>query len=217
MPTFGEEYELQLALEDPNPEIQNGSGVTRTPDIVVAGRFQPYGRVHSKLALIAREVRGQSQNGDVSKEFAWGLSLSGSVATPQLDKRDKALFQISHGDGIGRYVNDLSSIGNYDGIFVPDTDELQLFNVTAGYISWQHWWPVNELRSNFTFGAVYVDNPGFMDGESYEQTLRISSNLIWSPIPRIDVGGEYLWGQRENVNGDSGNATQLQFAVKYRF
>ncbi len=217
MPTFGEEYELQLALEDPNPEIQNGSGVTRTPDVVLAGRFQPYKRVHAKLALIAREIRGQSDNGNVSKEFAWGMSLSGNIATPRFDSRDKALFQLSHGNGIGRYVNDLSSIGNFDGIFVPDTGDLQLFNVTAGYFSWQHWWPINQLRSNFTFGAVYVDNPGFLDGEAYEQTLRFSSNLIWSPIPRIDIGGEYLWGQRENVNGDSGNATQLQFAVKYRF
>lgn len=219
MPTFGEEYELQFAMEDPNPQIQNGSGVTRTPDLVVAGRFQPYERVHTKLALIAREIRGQSNSGDVSKEFAWGVSLSGSVSTPQLDRRDKVLFQLNHGNGIGRYVNDLSSIGNYDGIFVPDTGELQLFNVTAGYVSWQHWWPINELRSNFTFGAVGVDNPGFLDDDSdaYQRTLRVSSNLIWSPIPRIDIGGEYLWGQRENTNGDRGDATQLQFAVKYRF
>tara|TARA_R110002073_G_scaffold11758_17_gene53088 strand:- start:10117 stop:11790 length:1674 start_codon:yes stop_codon:yes gene_type:complete len=217
MPTFGEEYELQLALEDPNPQITNGSGVTRTPDVVLAGRFQPYGRVHTKLAMIFREIRGQSDNNAVSKEFAWGVSLSGSVSTPQLDKRDKALFQLSYGDGIGRYVNDLSSIGNYDGIFEPGTDDLQLFTVTAGYVSWQHWWPINELRSNFTFGAVEVDNPGFLDDEAYRQTLRFSSNLIWSPIPRIDLGAEYLWGQRKNVNGDTGSATQLQFAVKYRF
>ena len=88
MPTFGEAYELQFALEDPNPQIQNGSGVTRTPDMVLAGRFQPYSRVHTKLALIAREIRGQSDNNTVSKEFAWGASLSGSVSTPQLDKRD---------------------------------------------------------------------------------------------------------------------------------
>jgi hypothetical protein len=31
------------------------------------------------------------------------------------------------------------------------------------------------------------------------------------------LGAEYLWGRRENVGGDSGDATQLQVAVKYRF
>lgn len=218
MPTFGEEYELQIALEDPNPEIQNGSGVTRTPDLVLAGRFYSYRRLHTKLALMAREIRGQSQSfGDVEKEFAWGASLSGSFATPQLDERDKLLFQLNFGDGIGRYVNDLSSIGNFDGVFEPGTNNLELFEVTAGYISWQHWWGINELRSNFTFGAVEVDNPGFIDDDAYKRTIRFSTNVIWSPIPRIDVGGEYLWGKRENEGGEDGTATQFQVMAKYRF
>ena len=217
MPSLGEQYELQFALEDPNPEIQNGSGITRTPDVILAGRFFSYKRLHTKLSLIAREIRGQSNSGDAEKEFAWGTSLSGSAATPRFDARDKLLFQLNYGNGIGRYVNDLSSIGNFDGIFQNDTNELQLFHVTAGYISWQHWWGINELRSNFTLGSVEVDNPGYLDGDAYQRTLRISSNLLWSPIPRIDVGGEYLWGQRENEDGEEGNAAQLQFAVKYRF
>lgn len=217
MPRLGEEYELQFALEDPNPEIQNGSGITRTPDVVLAGRFAPHKRLHMKLALLLREVRGQSTNGDVQKEFAWGTSLSGSFATPRFDERDKLLFQFNYGNGIGRYVNDLSSIGNYDGIFDPATGELQLFDVIAGYVSLQHWWGINQLRSNFTLGAVDVNNPGFLEDDAYLSTLRFSSNLIWSPIPRIDIGGEFLWGERENEDGESGNASQLQMAVKYRF
>lgn len=217
MPRLGEAYELQFALEDPNPQIQNGTGVTRTPDVVLAGRFHLYQRLHAKLALIGREIRGQDNNGDTQKEYAWGASLSGNIATPRFDERDKLLFQLNYGNGIGRYVNDLSTIGEYDGIFDPNDNDLQLFHVTAGYLSWQHWWGLNELRSNFTFGAVGVDNPGFIGEDAYKQTLRFSSNLIWSPIPRIDVGGEYLWGQRQNEDGDEGTATQLQFAVKYRF
>jgi DcaP outer membrane protein len=218
MPKIGQEYELQFALEDPNPEIQNGSGVTRTPDVVLAGRFSPHPRLHMKLALIAREIRGQANSGNVEKDFAWGTSLSGKVSTPRFDDRDNLMFQFNYGNGIGRYVNDLSSIGNYDGIFDPATGKLELFHVVASYVSWQHWWAVApQLRSNFTFGAVDVDNPGFLDGDAYQRTLRFSSNLIWSPIPRIDIGGEYLWGSRQNENGDTGDATQLQLAVRYRF
>jgi hypothetical protein len=217
MPQFGEKYELQVALEDPDPEIQNGSGISRTPDIVLAGRFSPRERLHTKLSLLARQLRAQATNGGVTEEFGWGVSLSGSYGTPTFDERDKLLFQINRGDGIGRYVNDLSSIGNYDGIFDPANGDLQLFDVTAGYASWQHWWDIEQLRSNFTFGMVDVNNPGFLAGDAYQQTLRFSSNLIWSPISRIDIGGEYLWGRRENEDGENGDANQVQFAVKYRF
>jgi hypothetical protein len=31
------------------------------------------------------------------------------------------------------------------------------------------------------------------------------------------LGGEFLWGKRENIDGSSGEATQLQLAAKYRF
>jgi hypothetical protein len=217
MPTFGKEYELQIALEDPDPKIENGSGISRTPDIVLAGRFYSYKRLHTKLALIARELRAQSDNGDVEKDFAWGASLSGSFATPQLDERDKLLFQLNYGDGIGSYVNDLSSIGNFDGVFEPGSDNLELFDVTAGYLSWQHWWGVKDLRSNFTLGAVEVDNPDFIGDDAYKHTLRFSTNLIWSPMSRIDLGGEYLWGERQNEDGSEGTATQVQVMAKYRF
>ncbi|MEZ5571876.1 MAG: DcaP family trimeric outer membrane transporter [Halioglobus sp.] len=217
MPKLGEEYELQFAMEDPNPEIQNGTGVTRNPDLVLAGRFSPRERLHMKLSLLLREIRGQSLDGDVEKKYAWGTSISGRYMTPRFDARDSVLFQLNYGKAIGRYVNDLSSIGNYDGIFNLDTGELELFTVTAGYVSLQHWWSTPQLRSNFTFGAVDVDNPGFLGGDAYRSTLRFSTNLMWSPIPSIDLGGEYLWGRRENQNGAQGDATQFQFAVRYLF
>ncbi len=217
MPTFGDDYELQFALEDPDANIENGSGIARIPDLVVAGRFYSYRRLHTKLALIARDIRAKNESGSIESEFGWGASLSGSVATPRLDERDKMLFQLNYGKGIGSYVNDLSSIGYFDGIFEPGTDNLKLADVAAGYVSWQHWWGLNDLRSNFTFGAVGVDNPDFVDDDDYKRTLRFSTNLIWSPMSRIDVGGEYLWGERQNESGNEGTATQFQVMAKYRF
>ena len=225
-PAIGEDFQLQLSLEDPNPQIQNGSGVTRIPDIVIAGRFNPNQRLHLKAALLGRQIRGQEsitddatgdiETGGVDKSYAWGLSLSGSVATPMFDSRDKFLFQLNYGNGIGRYVNDLNSIGNYDGIFNPDTDQLQLFNVLAGYGSAQHWWG-DTLRSNFTLGFVNINNPSFIDEEAYKRTIRASANLLWNPTTRIDTGVEYLWGRRENKNGDHGDAQQIQMMVRYLF
>lgn len=219
-PRIGKEYEFQFSMEDPNPQIQNGDGVTRTPDFVFTGRIEPYKNLHVKLALLARQIRAQrdfNDGGGVEKEYGWGTTLSGRLMTPNLDARDSLLFQFNAGNGIGRYVNDLSSVGNFDGIFDPDTGDLELFDILSGYVSWQHWWGYKQMRSNFTFGVVNVDNPNFIDDNAYKRTLRFSSNLFWSPTPRIDVGGEYLWGNRQNEDGENNSATQVQLAVRYRF
>jgi hypothetical protein len=221
MPERGKEYGLELSMEDPNPQVQNGQGVTRAPDVVVAGRFNPSDSLHLKLGLIGRQIRAQVNPGfgvGVSKEWAWGLTVSGRRVTPMFDKRDNLIFQFNQGNGIGRYVNDLSSIGNYDGIIDPRNGNLQLFDVFSGYLSWQHWWggPKN-LRSNYIFGFVDVNNPGFVEGDAYKRTFRLSANLLWSPTPRIDMGAEYLWGRRENEDGEHGDATQFQLMARYRF
>jgi hypothetical protein len=73
------------------------------------------------------------------------------------------------------------------------------------------------VRSNFTLGAVEVDNPDFVDDDAYKRTLRFSSNLLWTPTPRVDLGAEYLWGNHRIENGENGDATQIQFAARYRF
>ena len=220
-PQIGDTWQLQFSMEDPNPQIQNGQGVTRAPDIVLSSRFQPNDRLHTKVAFLGRQIRAQLQFGDrgvggVDKQYAWGMTVSGRYSTPRFDQRDSLLFQLNVGDGIGRYVNDLASVGNYDGIVDPSTGELRLFDVVSGYISAQHWWGAT-ARSNFTLGYVELDNPNFVEGDAYKKTVRASANVFWTPTPRIDIGVEYLWGRRENENGDEGDATQIQAAARYRF
>jgi hypothetical protein len=221
MPERGAKYGFEVSFEDPNPEVQNGRGVTKLPDMVISGRIDPSDRLHMKVGLVGRQIRGQPSQGignGVSKQYAYGVTLSGRFQTPAFDKRDNVVFQLNKGNGLGRYVNDLSSIGNYDGIFDPRDGDLQLFNVTSGYVSAQHWWAGREsLRSNMTFGFVDVDNPGFVSGDAYKRTLRFSTNIFWIPTPRIDIGAEYLWGNRKNENGKNGSAVQIQLAARYRF
>ena len=216
-PPIGEDFSLVVSLEDPNPQIQNGSGVTRVPDIVVAGQFEPHDRLHMKLGMLSRQLRAKTlgRNSVLKKEYAWGLTMSGSFSVPRLDERDAILFQLSGGDAIGRYVNDLNSVGDYDAIF-DDDNKLNTFDIIAGYVSLQHWWG-EVTRSNFTLGWVDVDNPDFIEGDAYKRTIRTSANLIWTPTPRVDIGWELLWGERENENGDSGDALQTQFMARYRF
>jgi hypothetical protein len=42
-------------------------------------------------------------------------------------------------------------------------------------------------------------------------------NLFWSPWELVLIGGEVMWGERINKDGSRGDATRLQFAVKFKF
>ena len=73
------------------------------------------------------------------------------------------------------------------------------------------------MRSSFTLSWVDIQNFDFQSDTSYDQTWRASMNLIYNPTKNIQTGVELLWGERTNKNGDKGNATQLQFAMRYIF
>ena len=42
-------------------------------------------------------------------------------------------------------------------------------------------------------------------------------NLFYSPIPKLDIGAEYRWAQREIQSGDEGTLDRFQLTSKYSF
>ena len=101
-----------------------------------------------------------------------------------------------------------------DAVF--DGSDLKAIKSFQGYGALQHWW-IDSLRSNAVFGYVDVDNRNVQPGDTLERTMYFAGNLVWSPVKEMDIGGEYLWGQRENKNGDVGTARRIQFSTKYLF
>ena len=73
------------------------------------------------------------------------------------------------------------------------------------------------MRSTLVAGFTDVDNFDFQLDDAYRQTRRVTANLLYSPIPRVDIGAEMLWGERTNKDGSNADALQLQIAAKYIF
>ena len=217
-PSFGRDLDLLIGLEDPAPDVTGGQGVSRYPDIVASVRRNWADRWHIKTSLLLRQIEAEwdLDSSVTHTKFGWGLSVSGKVGLEVWDERDNILFQFNYGDGIGRYINDLGEVGGQDAEFNPLTGELETLNVFSSYVAYQHWWQ-ESLRSTLTYSWVDVDNLNFQDDSAYARTDRAIINLLWSPVSRVDVGGELLWGRRENKDGISGTARQIQFGAKYRF
>lgn len=256
-PKIGKDWRWMISLEDPNPQVTGGEGVSDVPDLVTSIRRNWFGGWHVKTALLLRQIRaipnagvdtnGQpcdptevdlgcvaiNSDGSTQRDYGWALTASGKVQVPWFDKRDNFLFQLNYGEGLGRYLTDLSSIqslgidGGKDGVINPANGELKALPIFGGYLAFQHWWS-KRMRSTFITSLVNIDNFDFQNPTSYKQTQRASANFIWSPISSLDLGAEFLWGKRVNEssftnpetgvnNPGSGTATQLQLEAKYRF
>jgi len=217
-PSIGENLELAVAIEDPDPDVTGGTGLTKVPDVVASIRRTWLNRWHVRTALLLRKISARPDDNPsvTGTDTGWGLSASGRLNVPRWGTADNILFQLNYGDGIGRYINDLGSVGGQDAVFDPVTGELKTLTAFGAYVSFQHWWS-ERMRSTLVLGYTDVDNFDFQPDDAYHQTRRVTANLLFSPIPRVDVGAELLWGERTNKDGNTGDALQLQLAARYIF
>jgi len=153
---------------------------------------------------------------DIVTAGAYGFNVGGKLPSPLWSTRDKVLFQYNAGKGIGSYINDLRSFGGQDGVFDPLSDTLRPLVVFAGFVGYEHWWQAS-LRSSFSFGIVDVDNLDIQRPDALHRTRRSSVNLMWSPIQRLDLVTEFLWGRMQTKEGASGFASQTQIGSTFRF
>ena len=218
-PKIGKSSNLLLSAEDPDPNVAGGTGIGLLPDLVASVEHTRFDKWHVKSSLLLRNIKGDCDclDGKSDTTRGWALSVSGMAGLKRWDERDNLQIQLSYGEGYSHYVNDLGSIGEPDAIFDQTTGRLHAVPVFAMYIAFQKWWSPN-IRSNFNYGFVDVDFQGISDpAAAYKTTHRIIGNVISSPIARIDLGGQLLYGSRTNEDGEKGTATQLQLSAKYRY
>jgi len=233
-PQFGENYNLKISLEDPSTDIYNAQQQKGPFDLVASLNrmpLGPLGRWNYRVGAVLRELRaidsetGSDDSLPTESTTGWGITTGGRQPVTRWGEDDFILWQLTYGEGIGRYINDLSSVGGGDAVFDP-AGKLRALPVFAGYVSYMHRWPMTRgflkswpgvLRSSFTLSWVNINNYDFQDGRAYDRTLRASANLMYNPTQHIQGGFEFLWGERKNKDGSKGTATQLQFAMRYIF
>lgn len=220
-----EDLRTAVAAETPEVSLTGGQGVNVIPDLVARAVWEYAEDAHLQCALVLRQIRGESDldPGQVQSALAWGLGVSGVVPFKHVRLEDRVVFQFNTGVGNARYLNDLNSLGGQDAAFDSTTGELAALPAAGFYVDYQHrWvfgdsWRQHNVRSSFIWGFVNVENTDFQAPDSYHQTNRFCINLIFSPIKRIDIGAEYIYGTRKNKDGRSGSSDQIQGVAIFRF
>lgn len=209
----------EWAVSAENPEsvfAVAGTGTTfradddRFPDLVGRVSFAAGGGRYW-VAVLARNIRVDSAAAPAAVEDKWGGGLAVSGAIPVTGK-DDLRFMAYAGDGIGRY--------NVPGFYVDGVLDaaggLSLPTIFGGYVAYRHFWTPT-LRSTLVLSASEADNPAQTFGTLNKSDRSVHLNLISSLARTVDVGVEYIYGQREIQNGQSGSLNRVQLSAKYAF
>ncbi len=71
-----------------------------------------------------------------------------------------------------------------------------------------------------TVGFSFQDNdlPGAAAGDDFAKGLYALTNLLWRPVPKVLVGVELQYAERENhSDGFKSDDFRVQFSAKYSF
>mgnify|MGYP001828102302 FL=1 len=207
-----------LALEDNRSEISNplgfeGRNRPETPNLSGYLRWNQ-GRTHLGLGWDLFSLQWQGgETGPDDTEVGWGLALSGRYLLGTAS-RNAISGQLTWGKGSAYQVLSYSGVGA--GAVLDPTGNIELLQHWQAYLAYNHYWSEN-LNSSFVFAHADVDTTDYMLEDRIKSVSTVHANLIWFPYKSVSTGVELMWGERENMNGATGEATRFQFMVKYKF
>ena len=155
------------------------------------------------------------QEGDALITGGIGGNISG-VLVPRWDADDRIKFAVNAGSGIGRYIADLSSLGGQDAVYDAVQVSLRALPVASGYFGYEHAWS-RVFTTAVTYGVVNVSNLDIQPEDAFHRTQRTSVNLMWNPVPFVDIVVEFLAGTRVNKNGQRASSSQIQSGWTLKF
>ena len=166
---------------------------------------------HFTVAGMARQFAYQNVATQVDEsEFGGALSVSGKV---NVGKSDDLRYMVSGGSGIGRYLGfglGTDTLTNADGSLEP-------LGGVGGFVAWRHAFSP-KLRGNLMLSAAQFDNDPAISGPTATESAQSwHANMIYSPLPKLDIGAELSWGQRSLESGADGDLRRLHTTVKYSF
>lgn len=166
---------------------------------------------HVGVAGLVRQLKYQNGPAGISSSATgYGVSVSGKV---NLGSSDDLRYMVTAGSGIGRYLG----LGLNNDAVLDATGDLENIDVVAGFASWRHVF-TPKLRGNAMVSIAQYDNPTDLTGLGITRSSTSAHlNLIYSPLPKLDLGAELIWGKREIESGDSGELNRVQTHVKYSF
>lgn len=188
----------------------------RIPDIPFYGQFSyKDGTAWIRLSGLIRNMYYRDDiDGSTEDVLGYGVKLSG---TTPIGRQLKLFYQTVYGKGLGSYIQDLQGLG----LDMAPKDTVQsgsLESVEAlGSYTGLMWQISPKFCTSATFSEVECFLPNSVVSSTYKRGIYVVANVFYNITPSVQAGMEYLWGSRENVNGETHHNTRLQTAVRVNF
>lgn len=220
----GDQFSVSLERSDSdfafvrntNPANYDYDEVNELPDVTAFYRKTgDFG--HFKSSFILRKLAYETATSS-DDAIGWGINLSGAY---NLTKHNAVKYQLVHGDGISRYINDpccsyyASQTGGADAGLDRNGD-LKPISATGGFVYLDHQWQDN-MSSSVGLSYISLDNLSTQFDNAFQKSLYSTANFIWSPTLMSKVGVELQYGEVENFAGQTADNVRLQTSFGFKY
>lgn len=217
---------LTVAVENPVSYALDASGsvtksgFSKTPDLVLRWD-KGYDWGAASLRGVTQEVKILSADRAVDAAKR-GYGIAGTGLIKLRGGQDALSLGMTYGDGVGRYFNYL------EGAIVDETANRILMERALGLVLGYQYKASDTLRANLVggwqknFHNTYTDFAlanGLGTGQFgiNKRMYQLHAGLIYNPVKNVDLGAEYIWGERETLAGEKGSMSRFNLMARYTF
>lgn len=165
-----------------------------------------------QLSGVITTLSIEDPNNKVTNSFGWGAQLSGTI---DFTKQHKVLYQLTYGKSIAHFITTFSGTGR-DFIYNPETREFEGLYSFGGFLSYGWNWTDN-ISTNVSAGYADLSNKEYQPDNTYKNSMSFSLDSFWNIVDGARLGLEYVYGQRWDKDGTTGNASRIWALFYYDF
>ena len=220
MHDFNSHWSMAGSVEMPSSQVDADGSRTQVlndwmPDYVAFGQYGWDHGQHIRLSGMLRTIPYRDLVSGVNRnKIGWGAQIS----TYLKPANPVSVYGIvNYGEGYASYMGDLS-IGNYDLVTTANDPGRLHAPRSLGFVGGVKY----NFRPNVYACAAYGQARYYNHDSEYKSTDYKYGrygvvNLFWEPTPRLQAGIEYLWGQRNDFDGNHGQANRVDVLFQFSF
>lgn len=180
------------------------------------------GPLHLLAQGFVNQKQAQTDTGDIEK-VGWGVGLGGRYRFDDQNSIQGNYFHMVGDQRIAAFLTQGSTTDGaaWGGDYSVDTanNELLLNEFNSINIGFTHKF-TPKLRSSINASVVDFDDSSDYARANPETNKRLTdyvANVIYSPVPKINLGAEYHHGKRETFDNKEADISRINFSANYSF